>query len=218
MISVGLVDDWRLAGLALREGMAAIFEEPGELQMRGVLRRLDSELGSYWVGKLDLASVVYHMRLGPGTLTRAGPAEAARLSAPDPGRAPAAALTLGVEGTHEVWSRSLAGTRPVVDGQALVLVDDRDAVDAHARVLTLPPTPDDPDERRVWLAIPDWTSLRRIPWERQANDEKAPPVQTLLTWTPNPPDQYDSPGYQAETAALPGEYGRDAHAAYDGPN
>jgi hypothetical protein len=209
-IPVGPVDGWRLAGLRLTEEMTAVFEEPGELQMTGVLRRIASAVGPYWVGALDVTSLIYHIRLDAGTLTRAGPVEAARLPAPDPERAPAVALTLGVEGTHETWARSLTGAVPVVDGQPLTLVDGRDEVDARAQVAHLAPDAAYPEGRRVWLALPDWTTVRRIPWDHPADDETAPPVQTLLTWTPAPSDDYDAPGYQAETAALPGYYGRGA--------
>ncbi len=154
-VAVGPVDSWPLAGLPLTDGMTVIFEQPGELQMAGVLRQTTGAAGAYWSGELDPTSLVDHVRLDAGTLTRAGPTEVARLTAHDPERAPAEALTLGVEGTHEAWARSLAGATPVADGRPLVLVDERDEVDARARVLTLDLQPDYPAGRRVWLGLPE---------------------------------------------------------------
>jgi hypothetical protein len=101
-------------------------------------------------------------------------------------------------------------------GLPLTLVDGRDAVDARAQVAYLAPDAAYPEGRRVWLAAPDWTTVRRIPWDHPADDETAPPVQTLLTWTPAPSDDYDAPGYQAETAALPGYYVRVGNARQPG--
>jgi hypothetical protein len=216
-IPVGAVDSWRLAGLPLADGVTAIFEQPGELQMTGVLRQISSAVGPYWIGEVDPTSLVYHVRLDAGTLAAAGPETRYATLARDgatgdwrPHPRPPAALTLGVEGAFESWARALLnetdGTA-IVDGQGLVLVDARDAVDARAQVLRLSPDAEFPEGRRVWLATPDWTTLRRIPWDHPAHQE-TPPVQTLLSWTPVPSDRYDAPGYQAETAALPGEYGR----------
>jgi hypothetical protein len=72
-IPVGAVDSWRLAGLPLADGVTAIFEQPGELQMTGVLRQITSAVGPYWIGEVDPTSLVYHVRLDAGTLAAAGP-------------------------------------------------------------------------------------------------------------------------------------------------
>jgi hypothetical protein len=75
-----------LTGLGLREGMRAVFAEPGELQMAGVLRRRASTIGlpssgdlhravggDRWEGELDPHSTTYHVRVEPLTLYYAGP-------------------------------------------------------------------------------------------------------------------------------------------------
>lgn len=74
-------------------------------------------------------------------------------------------LTLGVEGTWEQWQGSLAfdtlqGESAFEDGDPTVLVDDAREVDARVHVWRLPPDADYPDGRRVWVAEPDWATVR----------------------------------------------------------
>lgn len=83
-------------------------------------------------------------------------------------------LTLGVEGTWEQWHRSLAlytvsGEATFADGDPTVLVDDAREVDARVHVWRLPPDVDYPDGRRVWVAEPDWATVRRI-WPETDQD------------------------------------------------
>ncbi len=85
-IAVGAVTAPVLVGLGLQEGMRAVFEEPGELQMTGVLHRRASTIGlpgsgdtqraaggDRWDGELDPHSTTYHVRVEPLTLYYAGP-------------------------------------------------------------------------------------------------------------------------------------------------
>lgn len=193
---------------AIHEDMLLVCEQPGELQMTGVVRQRQTNFGACWVAELDPRTLVYHIRLSQNLLHDSGPAgsvqhgelvllpeavtedERARLvrqqlgtftdhdrAKPEPwleGKLesrqmePARALTLGVEGTYEAWSRSLAGYSFYGDisrreGDPVVLVDAKQEVDAIVHVLRLPPDADYPAGQRVWLAEPDWTTLRPIP-------------------------------------------------------
>ncbi len=243
VIDVGGVDEAGIRGRSLADGMFAVFEEPGELQMTGVLRRATGPAGDYWQGELEGDTLIYHVRIAEQSLYFAGPegcvrymeyyrraADETTSEAQGPARAeggaapsavsgaegaedrepheeredqwdvrpqaPAAALTLGVEGTFEQWYRALAGTIPsgesvlAADGEPIVLVDGEREVDARMRVLHLPPelVADSPAAgrasgvppsafprgRRVWLAEPDWNTLRRIPWARHARTRDVP--------------------------------------------
>jgi hypothetical protein len=208
VIVLGTADTQQGHDHPLHEGMLVVCEEPGELQMTGVVRWRRIESGACWVAELDPRTLVYHLRLDQNLLHEAGPAgsvrhgelvllpeavteaERARLARqqlgnftdqeraePEPwleGKLesrqmePARALTLGVEGTYEVWSRNLAGYSYYGDvsqreGDPVVLVDGTQEVDALVRVLRLPPDTDYPAGRRVWLAEPDWATLRPVP-------------------------------------------------------
>lgn len=74
-ISVDAVTASALAGLNLQEGQRAMFEQPGEFQMTGVLRRETGagNVGEFWVGEVDPASLTYHIRVESRTLYFAGP-------------------------------------------------------------------------------------------------------------------------------------------------
>jgi hypothetical protein len=81
-IVVGAVTAPALAGLGLHEGMRAVFEERGELQMTGILHRRAAPATSadspdtereIWEGELDPHSTTYHVRVEPQTLYYAGP-------------------------------------------------------------------------------------------------------------------------------------------------
>lgn len=206
-ITVDLVDAPALAGLELREGMQAVFEEPGELQMTGTLRRrrVEATGRECWEGELNPHSLVYHICLAPRTLYDAGPEGCARYVSWTPGRLPDPReprlepsaqgggeapkpsgpptianhtmrlptpwrlLTLGVEGTWEQWDRALAfdtlqGEAAFADGAPAVLVDD-----ARVQVWCLPPDVDYPSGRRIWVAEPAWSTVRRAWPERPAH-------------------------------------------------
>ena len=223
-IEVGTATAPMLATLGLREGMRAVFEQPGELQMAGVLHRRASAFGllgsgnmqravggDRWEGELDPHSTTYHVRVEPLTLYYAGPegcghyhewVEASNIDAtdttgmapgalpsvgrmgdanadPDPHRRlrpplerrprrPARQLTIGVEGTYDQWQRPLAagtvyGEAALIEGEAIVLIDEAREVDATVRLLRLPPDGRYPKGRRVWLAEPDWGTVRPNP-------------------------------------------------------
>lgn len=202
-IEVGAVGAPVLAGLGLQEGMRAVFEEPGELQMTGVLHRRASTIGllgsgdmqrtvggDRWDGELDPHSTTYHVRVEPLTLYYAGlegcghyhewveapnpdaaDAGAMEPAAPPPEtrpRRPARQLTLGVEGTYDQWQRPLAaltvdGEAALHEGEGIVLIDEAREVDATVRILRLPPDGQYPEGRRVWLAEPDWGTVRPNP-------------------------------------------------------
>lgn len=90
IVSVGPVDAPALMGRDLREGMRAIFEEPGEFQLTGTLHRhrAGTTGQEFWEGALDPHSLVYHIRVAPQTLYDAGPEGCVRFASWAPGRLP----------------------------------------------------------------------------------------------------------------------------------
>jgi hypothetical protein len=73
-----------------------------------------------------------------------------------------------VEGIYDPWHRSLAdrtvhGEAALIAGERVVLVDEAREVDATVRVLRLLRDGQYPEGRRVWLAEPDWGTVRPIP-------------------------------------------------------
>jgi hypothetical protein len=132
---VGVVDAWQLDGLTLTDGMIARFEQRGELDMIGTLHLVDEARGNYWIADVDPATLRYHITRTEFYIQ------------PHEGR-----LALGSEGTKEGddCAHLFQG------GEAIVLTNGRDAVEAHVHQERW-------DGKQVWMAIPDWTTYLRYP-------------------------------------------------------